>query len=127
MPRQTYNPEKDALSAPLSMATRAGDMVYLSGHVATNENGDIIGDNITDQTHQVFKNCIASLALAGATLDDVVKTNVFITDVNYFAGMNTVYREYFPDSPPARTTVGTPLARMGLLVEIEMVAYAPEA
>lgn len=126
MPRKTYQPETGGLDAPLSMAVRAGDTVYLSGHVAINDNGDIIGNNITEQTHQVFKNCISSLELAGINLDDVVKVNVFLTDVNNFAEMNKVYREYFPSLPPARTTVGTPLARSGLLIEIEMIAYAPE-
>jgi 2-iminobutanoate/2-iminopropanoate deaminase len=126
MPRKTYQPEKGGLDAPLSMAVRGGDNVYLSGHVAFDENGEIVGNTITEQTHQTFKNCISTLELAGITMGDVVKVNVYLTDVNNFAAMNKVYKEYFPTMPPARTTVGTPLGQLGLLIEIEMIVYAPE-
>lgn len=126
MPRQIFNHEGSSSDVPLSVAVRAGDMVFISGQVPTNANGDIVSTDISEQTHQVFKNCQAALALAGASFDDVVKVGVYLTDTNNFAAMNAVYREYFPSSPPARTTVGTPLARMGLLIEIDMVAYAPQ-
>ncbi len=126
MPRQTFNHEGSSPDVPLSVAIRAGDTVYISGQVPTDADGNIVSTDISAQTEQVFKNCKAALALAGASFDDVVKVNVYLTDVNYFAAMNEVYRTQFPDSPPARTTVGTPLARMGLLVEIDMIAYAPQ-
>ncbi|MEZ4630226.1 MAG: RidA family protein [Deinococcales bacterium] len=123
MPRECFQNQSNP-QVPLSPAVRAGDMVYISGQVATDE-GAIIGQNVTEQAHQVFKNCQAALSLAGASLDDVVKVNVYLTDVNYFVAMNEVYRQYFSSPPPARTTVGTPLARLGLLIEIDMIAYAP--
>lgn len=126
MPRQTFNHEGSSPDVPLSVAIRAGDTVYISGQVPTDAEGNIVSTDISAQTEQVFQNCKAALALAGASFDDVVKVNVYLTDVNYFAAMNEVYRTHFPDSPPARTTVGTPLARMGLLVEIDMIAYAPQ-
>jgi len=126
MPRQVFNHEGASSDVPLSVAVRAGDMVFISGQVPTDANGDIISTDISEQTKQVFKNCEAALKLAGASFDDVVKVNVYLTDVNYFAAMNEVYRQNFPDAPPARTTVGTPLARMGLLIEIDMVAHAPQ-
>ena len=126
MPRQIFNHDGASSNVPLSPAVRAGDTVYISGQVPTDSSGDITSTDIGEQTHQVFKNCQAALALAGASLEDVVKVGVYLTDVNNFAAMNAVYREYFPGSPPARTTVGVPLARLGLLIEIDMVAYAPQ-
>ncbi|MCA9836641.1 MAG: RidA family protein [Trueperaceae bacterium] len=126
MPREIFNHKNASSSVPLSPAVRAGDTVYISGQVPTDSGGNIVGSNVSEQAHQVFKNCQAALALADASFDDVVKVNVYLTDVNNFAAMNEVYRSYFPDSPPARTTVGTPLARLGLLIEIDMVAYAPK-
>lgn len=113
-------------TAPLSPAVRAGDTVYISGQVPTDKNSNIVSNNITEQAHQVFKNCQAALALADASFDDVVKVNVILTDVNDFAAMNEVYKQYFPNDPPARTTIGAALAREGLLIEIDMIAYAPK-
>jgi 2-iminobutanoate/2-iminopropanoate deaminase len=109
MPRKTFSHPNSSPNVPLSPAARAGDMVFISGQVPTDASGNIVGNNVTEQAHQVFKNCQSAL-----------------TDVNYFAAMNEVYRQYFPESPPTRTTVGTPLARLGLLIEIDMIAYAPQ-
>ena len=113
-------------TAPLSLAVRAADTVYISGQVATDISSNIISDNITEQAHQVFKNCQAALALADASFDDVVKVNIILTDVKDFAAMNDVYIQYFPNNPPARTTIGAALAREGLLIEIDMIAHAPK-
>ena len=126
MPRQTFAFEGSTSSLPFSPAVRAGDMVFISGQVAADSSGNIVGDTVGEQTEQVFQNCKAALALADASFDDVVKVNVFLTDMNYFAGMNEVYRKHFPEAAPTRTTVGTPLARLGLLIEIDMIAYAPQ-
>ena len=113
-------------TAPLSLDVRAGDTVYISGQVPTDISSNIVSDDITEQAQQVFKNCQAALALADASFDDVVKVNVILTDVNDFAAMNKVYLQYFPKNPPARTTIGAALAREGLLIEIDMIAYAPK-
>lgn len=111
---------------PLSPAVRAGDMVYVSGQVPVRPDGSLVGGGIEAQTRQVLDNVQAALALAGATIDQVVKTTVWIEDARDFGGMNRVYSSYFPTEPPARTTVESRLM-VDIKVEIEAVAYAPVA
>ncbi|MCH2666410.1 MAG: RidA family protein [Deinococcales bacterium] len=126
MARKTY---LESSTNPYSLAVRAGDTLYLSGHVPIDPaTGDISGNNVTDQARQTFDNLVATLQAVNASLDDVVKVGVFLTDVKKdFEAMNAVYRDYFPVNPPARTTVGiSALALSGLLIEIEMTAYVPE-
>lgn len=109
---------------PLSPAVRAGDMVYVSGQVPVRADGTMEDGGIEPQTRQVMENIKAALALAGATMDQVVKTTVWIEDARDFGGMNKVYGSYFPSEPPARTTVESRLM-VDIKVEIEAVAYAP--
>lgn len=109
---------------PLSPAVRAGDMVYVSGQVPVRPDGSIVDGGIEGQTRQVLENVKAALALAGATMEDVVKTTVWIEDARDFGGMNKVYATFFPKDPPARTTVESRLM-IDIKVEIEAVAYAP--
>lgn len=109
---------------PLSPAVRAGDFVYVSGQVPVRD-GSVVDGGIELQTRQVLDNVKAALALAGATMDDVVKTTVWIEDARDFGGMNKVYATYFPKEPPARTTVESRLM-IDIKVEIEAVAYAPQ-
>jgi 2-iminobutanoate/2-iminopropanoate deaminase len=126
MARKTY---LESSTNPYSLAVRAGDTLYFSGHVPIDPaTGDISGNNVTDQARQTFDNLVATLQAVNASLDDVVKVGVFLTDVKKdFEAMNAVYRDYFPVNPPARTTVGiSALALSGLLIEIEMTAYVPE-
>ncbi|MDW6023991.1 RidA family protein [Mesorhizobium sp. BAC0120] len=109
---------------PLSPAVRAGDFVYVSGQVPARADGTMVEGGIEAQTRQVLDNVKAALALAGATMDDVVKTTVWIEDARDFSGMNKVYASYFSKKPPARTTVESRLM-LDIKVEIEAVAYAP--
>jgi 2-iminobutanoate/2-iminopropanoate deaminase len=109
---------------PLSPAVRAGDLVYVSGQVPVRPDGTMVDGGIEPQTRQVLDNVKAALALAGATMDDVVKTTVWIEDARDFSGMNKVYASYFSKEPPARTTVESRLM-LDIKVEIEAVAYAP--
>src|SRR5262245_37546600 len=109
---------------PLSPAVRAGDFVYVSGQVPVRPDGTIVDGGIEAQTRQVLDNVKAALALAGATMEDVVKTTVWIDDARDFSGMNKTYASYFPKEPPARTTVESRLM-LDIKVEIEAVAYAP--
>jgi reactive intermediate/imine deaminase len=109
---------------PLSPAVRAGDLVYVSGQVPTDQSGNVVEGGIDAQTRQVLENVKAALALAGCTLSDVVKTLVILADAHDFAAFNKVYASYFPESPPARTTLEAQLM-IDIKVEIEAVAYKP--
>jgi 2-iminobutanoate/2-iminopropanoate deaminase len=110
---------------PLSPAVRAGDLVFVSGQVPVKADGSMESGNIEAQTRQVLENVKAALALAGATMDQVVKTTVWIEDARDFGGMNKVYGSFFASEPPARTTVESRLM-VDIKVEIEAVAYAPK-
>jgi reactive intermediate/imine deaminase len=115
-----------ASHVPLSPAVRAGDFVYLSGQVPTGADGKVVAGGIEEQTAQTLENMKAALALAGCTLDDVVKTLVILTEPGDFPAFNKVYATYFPKEPPARTTLGAKLM-IDIKVEIEAVAYKPQA
>lgn len=109
---------------PLSPAVRAGDLVFVSGQVPTAAGGKVVPGGIEEQTRQVMENIKAALALAGCAMSDVVKCSVILTDVTDFAAFNTVYASYFPEDPPARTTLEARLV-IDIKVEIEAVAYKP--
>ncbi|MEZ5887048.1 MAG: RidA family protein [Paracoccaceae bacterium] len=109
---------------PLSPAVRAGDFVYVSGQVPVRPDGTYVEGGIEPQTRQVLENMKTALALAGARMDQVVKTTVWIEDARDFSGMNKVYATFFPTEPPARTTVESRLM-VDIKVEIEAVAFAP--
>jgi reactive intermediate/imine deaminase len=120
MPKKTFGTSH----VPLSPAVRAGDFVYVSGQVPTDKNGSVVAGGIEAQTRQVLENVKAALALAGCTLEDVVKTTVILEDARDFGAFNKVYASYFPKEPPARTTVEARLV-IDIKVEIEAVAYRP--
>jgi reactive intermediate/imine deaminase len=109
---------------PLSPAVRAGDTVYISGQVPVGSDGVVVKGGITEQTEQVLANVKAALALAGCTMDDVVKTTVWLEDARDFGAFNAVYARHFPKNPPARTTVESRLM-IDIKIEVEAVAYHP--
>ena len=110
-------------SAPISHAVKKGNMVFLAGQVALSEAGDLVGKgDIKMQTKQVLENIRACLEAAGAKMEDVVSTNVFLPDVSNYGAMNEVYRQYFTGHFPARATVITGLVKEEFLVEISAVA-----
>ncbi|MBA8843731.1 reactive intermediate/imine deaminase [Ochrobactrum sp. RH1CCR137] len=114
-----------ASHVPLSPAVRAGDTVYISGQVPVGPNSQIVDGGIEAQTKQVLENVKAALALAGATMEDVVKTTIWLEDARDFGRMNAVYATYFPKEPPARTTVESRLM-IDIKIEVEAIAYAPQ-
>ncbi|WP_281864934.1 RidA family protein [Planomicrobium okeanokoites] len=111
-----------AAIGPYSQGVVSGDMFYSSGQIPLTPAGDIAGDTIGEQTHQVFANLKAVLAEAGSSLDNVIKTTVFIKDMNDFAALNEIYASYFGDHKPARSTVEVARLPKDVKVEIEVIA-----
>lgn len=108
---------------PYSQAVDSEGIVYFSGQTPLDpETGLIVSGTIKDQTKQSFKNLFNVLKTAGLTSDDVIKVNVYLTDMKNFKEMNEVYAEQFGTPYPARTTIGINELPLGALVEIEMIA-----
>lgn len=108
---------------PLSQAIKIGHLVFTSGMIARDPNtGDFIGGDIERQTERVLLNLKAVLEAAGSSLDKVVKVTVFLAEIQDFEGMNKVYRKFFPEAPPARSTVEVSRLGVDARVEMEMVA-----
>lgn len=108
-----------------SQGLRAGDFVYVAGMAGFDPvSGELAGETIEEQTARTLENIKATLAAAGATMADVVKSTVHLSDLSLFQRYNAVYAQYFPDPKPVRTTVGSQLP--GILVEIDVVAYVGE-
>lgn len=108
---------------PYSQAIKAGGMVFCSGQIPINPaTGNFVSDVVSEQTEQVLKNLSEVLIAAGTSLDNVVKTTVFLADMNDFAEMNEVYSQFFSDNKPARATVQAARLPRDAKVEIECIA-----
>ena len=108
---------------PYSQAIKANGFIYLSGQVALDpKTGEITGAEIRQQTERVFENIKGILEAAGGNLHHVIKTTVFLKDMNDFPTMNEVYARYFTSAPPARSTVQVSRLPKDALVEIEVIA-----
>ena len=116
----------DRLARPLSPAVRAGDFVYVSGQVPTDDAGQVVLGGIEMQTRQVFKRLEDALALADCTLEDVCKVNVWLEDARDFGSFNRIYMECFGSHRPARSTVESRLM-IDAKVEIDAIAFKPKA
>ena len=111
--------------APYSQAIKAGGFVFVSGQLALEVfSTELSGGTIQEQTEQVLANLRAILEEAGSGLDRLVKTTVFLQNLDDFQGMNEVYARHVGDRPPARSTVEVARLPSGALVEIEAVALA---
>ena len=120
---ETYHAPKPI--GPYSQAIRANGFIFMSGQIPLRpEAGTIEGGDIAAQTNQVMKNMIAILEAAGSSLDKVVKTTVYLTDLNNFSGFNRVYEGYFREAKPARSTVQVARLPKEVLLEIEAIAIA---
>jgi 2-iminobutanoate/2-iminopropanoate deaminase len=109
-----------------SHASVAGDFVYVSGTLGTKPDSfELVDGGMGPQTRQTLENIRAILEAAGATLADLVKVNVFVTDMGAFREMNAAYLEFFDADPPARITVGCSALALGALVEIDAIAHRP--
>ena len=114
-PRPTY---------PYSPGAKGGRMIFTAGQVAWNEKGDVTGQgDVRLQTQQTLKNVISVLEEGGATIEDVLKCNVYLANIEDFQIMNEEFARVFRNNPPARTTIEAKLAEPTMLVEIEAIAY----
>jgi len=108
---------------PYSQAIRTEAMIYTAGQTGLEPaTGELIAGGVEEQTRQVLNNIRNVLEAAGSSLEHVVKTTVFLQDMNDFAKMNAIYAEYFGENPPARSTIAVVALPKGGLVEIEVVA-----
>lgn len=110
---------------PYSQAVRAGNLVFASGQIPIDpKTGEFVSGGIAEQTEQVLRNLSAVFAAAGVALHQIVKTTVFLADMNDFAAMNEVYGRFFADRPPARATVQAARLPRDAKVEIEAIAVS---
>lgn len=123
MTKQLITTDKGARpGGAYSQGLRAGDFVFVSGQGPFDPaTGALVGSTIEQQTARVLENIRAVLEAGGATMADVVKSTVHLSDLGLFERYNAVYASYFPEPRPVRTTVGSQLA--GILVEIDVIAY----
>lgn len=125
--KQISTSDAPAAIGPYSQAIRCGQFLYLSGQIALDpSSGTLIGEDVQTQTRRVMQNVQAVLASAGSSLNQVVKTTVFLANMGDFPAMNAIYASYFSDIPPARSTVAVAELPRHALVEIECIALVEE-
>ncbi|MEI6221265.1 MAG: RidA family protein [bacterium] len=108
---------------PYSQAVKFQNLLFTSGQIPLHpQTGEVVGSDITTQAKQVLENLKAVLTEAGSSFENVIKSTVFLSDMNNFAGMNTIYAEYFTNNFPARSTVQVARLPKDVLVEIEVIA-----
>lgn len=123
MRQAVATPAAPAAIGPYSQAIRAGSLLFVSGQVPIDPaTGHIVDGDIAAQTHRVFRNISEILRAGGASLDHVVRTTVFLADMNDFGAMNDVYASYFTAPAPARATVQVSRLPKDARVEIDVIA-----
>jgi 2-iminobutanoate/2-iminopropanoate deaminase len=123
MSRKAISAPGAAAIGPYSHGVESGELIFLSGQTPLDpETGKLLEGGIEPQTEQSFKNLFAVLGAAGLTSDEVIKVNVYLTDMADFAAMNAVYARQFNPPYPARTTIGVAALPLGARVEIELIA-----
>jgi len=116
-------PKAPAAIGPYSQAILSGNTLYCSGQIAINpENGELVMDNITEETHQVMKNISEVLKAANMDFKNVVKCSIFMNEMNQYSEINEVYSSYFSDNPPAREAVEVSVLPKNVNVEISVIA-----
>lgn len=110
---------------PLSQAVKCGELIFVSGSVGLRPGSwEVVPGGIEEEARQTLDNIASVVKSAGSSLEKVVKTTVYLTDIGDFAAMNAVYGRYFPSEPPARTTVQVAGLALGAHIEIEAIAIA---
>jgi len=107
---------------PYSQAVKSGDLIYTSGQIGLMPNGELAGSDVETQTHQVLKNLRNVLKAAGAEMTDVIKTTIFLADIDDFVTVNEIYAQYFESHKPARSTVEVSRLPKDVRIEIECIA-----
>lgn len=121
-----HSPDAPDPAGFYSQGTRAGGFLFLSGQIPIDpKTGQLISGSIEDQTRRVLDNLAAVLGAGGASLADVVKINVYLTDMADFAAFNTAYSHYFPAAPPARATIAVAALPRNARIEIDAIAHVP--
>jgi len=119
-----YSADAPAPIGPYSQAVRVGDWLFISGQIPVDPvNNEVVPGGIRAQTKQVLQNLQAILNAEGASLQHVVKTTIYLQDLDDFKAMNEVYATYFTEPYPARATVQVAALPRGVLIEIEAIAY----
>jgi len=114
-----------AAIGPYSQAIRIGNMLYTSGQIALDpRSGEFLSGEIEQETERTLENISAILKADGLSLDNIVKTTVYLTDLRYFVRMNQIYEKYFSKNKPARACVQVAALPKGAKVEIEAIAFA---
>ncbi len=109
---------------PYSQAVEVNGFIYTSGQIALTAEGVMAADDVENQTHQVMKNLFYVLEAAGAHFNDVIKTTIFLADMNDFEKVNTIYAHYFGNHKPVRSTVAVKTLPKNALVEIDCIALS---
>lgn len=120
--KNIYTQEAPEAIGPYSQGMVVNNLFYSSGQIPLKPDGTMVGDEIEQQTHQVFSNITAVLEAAGSSLENVVKTTVFIKDMEQFSAINEIYGEYFAEHQPARSCVEVARLPKDALVEMEVIA-----
>jgi len=113
-----------AAIGPYSQAIVVNGMVYTSGQIGMDETGKVVADDVVNQAHQVLKNLFYVLEEAGAHFNDVIKTTIFLADMDDFEKVNEVYAHYFGHHKPVRSTVAVKTLPKNVLIEIDCIAVA---
>ena len=115
-----------ALKAAYSQVVRGGDFLFVSGQGPTNSTGEFVFGTIQEETRLTLESIIRILERCGASEKNIVKCSVFLARAEDFAAMSTEYGKYFPDAPPARTTVALRMVKPEMKIEIDCIAYFPQ-
>ncbi len=118
-----HTDQAPAAVGPYSQAVRVGNLLFTAGQIGLNPaTGKMVSDDVAEQTERVLQNLTAILAASETSMDQVIKCTVFLMDMADFAAMNEVYGRFFPQNPPARSTVQVSGLPLGARVEIEAIA-----
>lgn len=121
-----HSSQAPAAIGPYSQAYQCRGMLYTSGQIALQTNGEMVDGDVLAEARQVFDNLRAVLAAAGCTPQDVVRATVYLIDLGVFADVNELYAEFFGDHKPARACVQVAALPKGAQVEIDVIAAVPE-